>query len=167
MSRLTVQKYQFKNKKSPAYGKTFGRLVAQEVMTTNDLCRHIQKHGSIFTSDVVKGVIEKFINCFSELLLEGNKIKLEGLGTFYLAIKTTGEENEEDFSMQKNLKTLRIRFLADKSKESEYATAILTQRATFRFINESGSTSGSTSDSGNSGSGGSQPSTDDPDIERP
>jgi len=167
MSRLTVQKYQFKNKKSPAYGKTFGRLVAQEVKTTNDLCRHIQKHGSIFTSDVVKGVIEKFINCFGELLMDGNKIKLEGLGTFYLAIKTMGEENEEEFSMQKDLKTVRIRFLADKSKESEYATAILTRKATFRFINENGSASGGNSSSGSGNSGDGQTSPDQPDVERP
>ena len=50
----------------------------------------MMKHGTIYTSDIVKGVVEKFINCFEELLLEGNKIKLDGLGTFYLSANTEG-----------------------------------------------------------------------------
>ena len=76
MARLTIKKYKNNNDKSTAYGKTYGRLVHQDTMNTSDLCRHMMKHGTIYTSDIVKGVVEKFINCFEELLLEGNKIKL-------------------------------------------------------------------------------------------
>ena len=110
MARLIIKKYKNNNDKSAAYGKTYGRL------------------------DIVKGVVEKFINCFEELLLEGNKIKLDGLGTFYLSATTEGVIDEKDFSAN-NVKAIHVRFLPDQSKESEYTTRMLTSKARFRSVN--------------------------------
>ena len=135
MARLLLKTYKNNNSKNSAYGKTYGRLVYHDTMSTSDLCRHMMKHGTIFTSDVVKGVVEKFIQCFEELLLEGNKIKLDGLGTFYLSINTEGVANEKDFSAN-NVKAIRVKFIGDQGKESEYATKMLTNKARFRSLAE-------------------------------
>ncbi len=134
MARLAIKKYKNNNSKNSAFGKTYGRLVHQDTMNTSDLCRHMMKHGTIFTSDVVKGVVEKFINCFEELLMEGNKIKLDGLGTFYLSINTEGVDDETKFTAN-NVKAIRVKFIGDQSKESEYATRMLTSKAKFRSVN--------------------------------
>ena len=136
MGRLNIKKYQNNNRKSDYYGKTYARLAPLETLSTNDVCHHIQKHGSIFTSDVVKGVVEKFVNCFEELLMEGYKVKLDGLGTFYLTIQTSPADSAEEFTV-KNIKAVRVKFLGDKSKESEYATKMLTAKARFRDLTES------------------------------
>ena len=133
MARLAIKKYKNNNSKNNGYGKTYGRLVYQDTMNTSDLCRHMMKHGTIFTSDVVKGVVERFIMCFEELLMEGNKIKLDGLGAFYLSASTEGVENEKDFSAA-NVKAIRVKFIGDQSKESEYATKMLTAKAKFRSV---------------------------------
>ena len=133
MARLTIKKYKNNNSKNSAYGKTFGRLVHMDTIDTSELCRHISKHGSIFTPDVVKGTIERFIMCFEELLLEGNKIKLDGLGTFYLSIETQGVDDAKDFTAN-NVKAIRIKFVGDQGKESEYATRMLTNKAKFRSL---------------------------------
>ena len=135
MARLAIKKYKNNNSKNNGFGKTYGRLVHQDTMNTSDLCRHMMKHGTIFTSDVVKGVVEKFIQCFEELLMEGNKIKLDGLGTFYLSINTEGVANEKDFTAN-NVKAIRVKFIGDQSKESEYATKMLTNKARFRSLGE-------------------------------
>ena len=135
MARLIIKKYKNTNEKNNGFGKTYGRLVHQDTMNTSDLCRHMMKHGTIFTSDVVKGVVEKFIQCFEELLLEGNKIKLDGLGTFYLSINTEGVVDEKDFTAN-NVKAIRVKFIGDQSKESEYATKMLTNKARFRSLGE-------------------------------
>ena len=135
MARLTIKKYKNTNEKNNGFGKTYGRLVHQDTMNTSDLCRHMMKHGTIFTSDVVKGVVEKFIQCFEELLMEGNKIKLDGLGTFYLSINTEGVVDEKDFTAN-NVKAIRVKFIGDQSKESEYATKMLTNKARFRSLGE-------------------------------
>ena len=73
MARLLIKTYKNNNDTSAAYGKTYGRLVHQDTMNTTDLCRHMMKHGTIFTSDVVKGVVERFIMCFEELQEAGGK----------------------------------------------------------------------------------------------
>ena len=134
MARLIIKKYKNTNEKNNGFGKTYGRLVHQDTLNTSDLCRHMMKHGTIFTSDVVKGVVEKFINCFEELLMEGNKIKLDGLGTFYLSINTEGVDDETKFTAN-NVKAIRVKFIGDQSKESEYATRMLTSKAKFRSVN--------------------------------
>jgi len=152
MGKIQIRKYQAHNSKNEAInGKWYGRIQADETLTTNDLCRHIQKHGSIFTSDVVKGVIEKFVSCFEELLLEGNKIKLGGLGTFYLSAQTTGADSESEFTAD-NVKSIRMRFLADQSKESEYTAMLLTNKAKVKLLGAQASEG--TGAGGNSGSGG-------------
>jgi len=133
MARLKIVTYKNNNSKTTAYGKTYGRLMHMDTLNTSDLCRHIMKHGTIFTPDVVKGVIERFVMCFEELLLEGNKIKLDGLGTFYLSINTEGVSDREQFTAN-NVKALRIKFIGDQSKESEYATKMLTSKAKFRSL---------------------------------
>ena len=141
MAKLLIKTYKNNNSKNSAYGKTYGRLVCHDTMNTSDLCRHMMKHGTIFTSDVVKGVVEKFINCFEELLMEGNKIKLDGLGTFYLSINTEGVSDSDKFTAN-NVKAIRIKFIGDQSKESEYATKMLTSKAKFQSMgNESTSES--------------------------
>ena len=39
------------------------------------------KHGSVYTEDVVIGVITKMKNCIQEMLADGHKVKLDGIGT--------------------------------------------------------------------------------------
>ena len=135
MGTLIIKKYQANNPIDPRSAKWHGRLVYQDTLNTNDLCRHIAKHGTIFTSDVVKGVVEKFVNCFEELLLEGYKVKLDGLGTFYMSLTTHGADTAEEFTAN-NIKSVRVRFLADQSKQSEYTAKMMTQKATFRTLND-------------------------------
>ena len=135
MAKLIIKKYQNKNSESNGFGKWYGRLVPQGTLQTDAICRHIARHGSIYTSDVVKGVVEKFVNCFEELLLQGYKLKLEGLGTFYVAISTSGAATPDDFT-QNNIKAVRVKFLADQSKQSEYTAQMMKQKAEFCTLDE-------------------------------
>ena len=150
MAKLKIVTYKNNNSKTTAYGKTYGRLMHMDTLNTSDLCRHIMKHGTIFTPDVVKGVIERFVMCFEELLLEGNKIKLDGLGTFYLSINTEGVSDREQFTAN-NVKALRIKFIGDQSKESEYATKMLTSKAKFRSLSGEPLSEGDEGDENNNG----------------
>ena len=135
MATLIIKKYRNNNMTSQNFGKWYGRLVPQKTLSTDELCNHIAKHGTVYTSDVVKGVVEKFVNCFEELLLEGYKLKLDGLGTFYISINTAPATSAEEFTAN-NIKAVRVKFLADQSKQSEYTTKELTQKATFRTLDD-------------------------------
>ena len=154
MAKLFYKKYVNNNRENNGYGKTYARLVSMGTMGTDDICRHIAEHGTIYTSDIVKGVVEKFINCFEELLLQGYKLKLNGLGTFKLGVNTEGSEDSEEkpFTPASNIKSVRVKFLGDQSKRSDYATRVLTRKASWQdietFVNGSDSGSGSGSNSG-------------------
>ena len=67
-----------------SFGKWYPRVVNLKTIDLDGLCEHIATHGSIFTPDVVTGVVKKFIGCIQELLLESHKVRLDGIGTFYL-----------------------------------------------------------------------------------
>ena len=135
MAKLIIRKYKNNNSDSPTFGQWYGRLVPQGTLHTDAICRHIAKHGSVYTSDVVKGVVEKFVNCFEELLLQGYKLKLEGLGTFYLSISTKGVAKAEDFSAN-DIKSVHVKFLPDQSKQSEYTAQMMKQKAEFCTLDE-------------------------------
>ena len=47
------------------------------------LAQHIANHGSLFTRDVVEGVLNKLSECIPELVAQGVGVKLNGIGIFY------------------------------------------------------------------------------------
>ena len=86
MSKILYEVYKndIKDSESVMYGKWYARLKSIETMSMTKLAKHISEHGSVFTEDVVEGVMKKFKTCLLEMLLESKKVKVAGLGTFYL-----------------------------------------------------------------------------------
>lgn len=162
MAKLKIKKYVNNNEKMPkAYGKTYGRIEHVDTLDTLDLAKHIQRHGSVFTRDVVVGVLEKFSMCIEELLQDGYKVKLNGLGTFYLSAKTKGEEDAEDFDTS-NIEKVSIKFMADRSKDYDWGSDVQTQRSQFTIPSEkdNASASGGNSGSNQGGNSGGNSNTD-------
>lgn len=133
MSKIIYDVYKSTNAKSASYGKYFGRIIHTETLTTRKLARHIAEHGSIYTQDVVEGVLTKAEACIVEQLLESKKVKLEGLGTFYLMAenKNGGAVSLEKFNPKTTLKGLHIRFLPDSSSESQLNSKDMLAKANF------------------------------------
>ena len=67
------------NRKSDFYGKLYGYTDVQNVLSTRGLCQHISNHGTIFTRDIVQGVITKLCECIPELVGQGVPVKLDGI----------------------------------------------------------------------------------------
>ncbi len=144
---------------SKAFGKWFARVKALETLNTRKLANHISEHGSIYTPDVVYGVLEKFRSCMLEMLLNSKKVKIEGLGTFYTTLENEkgGALKKEDYSVSKHMKALHIRFLPEQTTEENISSREFLKKAEFINIeslqsSESEST-GSGSQNGSSGSG--------------
>ena len=82
MAKILYELAQNKNQYNPSYGKWFARVKALETLNTRKMAQHISEHGSIYTPDVVYGVLEKFRSCLVEMLLNSKKVKIDGLGIF-------------------------------------------------------------------------------------
>ena len=75
MAKILYEVKQNKADKSKAYGKWFGYVKSLETMNTRKLAKHISEHGSVYTQDVVFGVLEKFRSCLVEMLLDSKKVR--------------------------------------------------------------------------------------------
>ena len=156
-------------KNSKIFGKWFAHGKTIETLNTRKLANHIAEHGSIYTPDVVFGVLEKFRSCLLEMLLESKRVKIDGLGIFFTTLENEkgGALKKEDFNPQKNLKALHIRFLPDSTTETNISSREFIKKAEFvnaeAFADQlkedtpsngggtSGGGSGSGSQSGNQG----------------
>ena len=176
MAKILYEVKRNQNSYSQAYGKWYAQIKSLETMNTRKLANHISEHGSIYTPDVVYGVLEKFRSCLVEMLLESKKVKIEGLGTFYCTLENqkNGALKKEDFNVNKHLKALHIRFLPEQTTEENISSREFLKKAEFINIdsllkseesenggnstggdsgNGSGSQNSGSDNSGNSGSG--------------
>ena len=136
MAKILYQVTQNKNEKSPAYGKWYGRVKTLETLNTRKLSRHISEHGSIYTQDVVFGVLEKFRSCLIEMLLESKKVKIDGLGTFYTTIESQGAETKEKYNVLSDIKALHIRFLPEQEQEMNISSREFLKKAEFISVDQ-------------------------------
>lgn len=67
------------------------------------LARHMSMHNTPYSEGQIKGVLHDFITCFSELLQEGKKVKIDNLGLFGIGISATQVAKPGDFSPNKNI----------------------------------------------------------------
>ena len=164
MAKIIYEVYQNQNEHNVAFGKWYGRVKYLESLNTRKLSNHIAEHGSIYTPDVVYGVMEKFRSCLLEMLLNSKKVKIDGLGTFYttLECKKGGAVTKDKFSVLKDIKGLHIRFLPEQEQEQNISSREFLKQAEFINVDsltkkeeEESGTSGGGSNSG-SGNGGSQ-----------
>ena len=56
--------------------KAYGVAQISENLTINEFAKHIAEHGTLYSRDVIQGVLIKMVDCMRELLLEGKKIQL-------------------------------------------------------------------------------------------
>ena len=113
--QLKVDLYENRNELSTSFGKWFGKAVRQATLSTRGLADHIASHGSIYTLDVVEGVLRKISTCIPELVAQGVAVKIDGMGTFYptLENKKGGAATVADFSTNQNIKGVHVRFQPD------------------------------------------------------
>ena len=152
MSKIIYEVYQndIKDSESVMYGKWYARLKSIETLSIEKLARHISEHGSVFTEDVVEGVMKKFKSCLIESLLESKKVKVNGLGTFYPTCECQkgGADKESEFNVNQHLKALHIRFLPDQTEEDNLSSREFIKKA--EFVNVKSLLSGKDEDGENS-----------------
>ena len=120
------------NEKSDNFGKLYAELDRKRTLSLRGLAKHISDHGSIYTRDIVEGVLTKLCQCVPELL--------DGLGTFYPTAKNKsgGLANVEE-AKNTNPETLvegvRVRFLPDGSDLDDMTSKAFKQRCSLTWGN--------------------------------
>ncbi|MBR4758207.1 MAG: DNA-binding protein [Bacteroidaceae bacterium] len=71
---------------------------SREVINNMALARHIKEHGSPFSVGTLRGVIDDVCTCVGEMLLMGNRVQLDGLGTIFVTLSSQSTDDAEEFT---------------------------------------------------------------------
>ena len=83
------------------------------VMDVNKLANAIEANSSLTAGDV-KHAIEAFVEQLRLSLTQGDKVKIDGLGTFHITLSSEGTEKEKDCTVR-SIRKVNVRFVADKA----------------------------------------------------
>lgn len=89
--------------------KAYAAAQVRDKLTTDKFVAHVASHNSVFSKGTIKGVLADVACCLREQLLNGNKVELEGLGTFGFTISSTPAETLNDFTAA-NIKSINVVF---------------------------------------------------------
>jgi predicted histone-like DNA-binding protein len=78
--------------------KIYAVAQSDETINLNHLATHMAEHTSPFSVGTIKGVLADAVGCIVELLCQGKRVQLEGLGTFFTSLKSTGADSADEFS---------------------------------------------------------------------
>ena len=109
------KKLQNKNDESTAYGKWFATAVYdQRFIETEDLANFIQAQASVKKSDV-KAVLDELGGAMKHFFELGQKVKLEGIGTFKVGFSSIGAATKDGCGAA-NITNRRVLFLPESER---------------------------------------------------
>ena len=79
---MVINLRQNTNDDSTAFGKYFAEVDAKEPLNLKGFAKHMTSHGKIADYQMCVLVLGQVVECMSELLAQGQPVKLDGLGTF-------------------------------------------------------------------------------------
>jgi predicted histone-like DNA-binding protein len=102
---------QIKIKSSKAFGQWIAKPVVEETVNLDKLAEHMSDHNSPYSKGAIKGILTDMVTCIKELLLGGKNVKIDDLAIFSLGIKNKkgGADSESEFSVAKNVETVKLR----------------------------------------------------------
>lgn len=81
--------------------------------TTKDVAEEAEALGALSTEDVVHAM-NSFVRSLRKILVKGDKVKIEGLGTFFSSFNCNGSEDPDQASVR-NIRRVNVRFAVDNT----------------------------------------------------
>ncbi len=103
----------------------YGRAVHPSTVNLDSIADRVQQNCSMKKSDVL-AVLTEMIETMKNELQNSNRVKLDGLGTFYINLKSKGSVNESDFNANEFIKGFKVKFLAEGKKNNGVYTRTFT-----------------------------------------
>ncbi len=79
---MVVNLRQNKNEAAEHFGKWYPEVDTKTPLDLTGFCAHMTEHGKLADYQMVVLVVQQVVECMKELVLQGQPVKLEGLGTF-------------------------------------------------------------------------------------
>ena len=127
------------NQYNSAYGKYFAETDTKEPLNLKGFAKHISEHGKLVDYSMAVLVLQNIVGCLKEMAIQGQPVKLDGLGTFTPVIESVGGSaapNTVEQALAAGLDNLiagvHLRFSPENSKGEKLTSRSLKKECTFK-----------------------------------
>lgn len=159
MTAIKVVRYKHKKRigdpNSPMVYSLKPKSGEAKIYSIDQLAERIEGIGALSVEDV-NHVMRSFVREMKTILVEGNKVKVDGLGIFYTTFNCPGVSEEKDCTV-KNITRVNLRFKVDNLlrlvNDSNATTRGGSNSLVYELIKESTTTGGGSEPGGGEGGG--------------
>ena len=135
---MVINLRQNKNDESTAYGKYFAEVDSKEPLNLKGFAKHMTSHGKIADYQMCVLVLGQVVDCMTELLSQGQPVKLDGLGTFYPSVdgQKLGKANLTEAvagGPDTMINGIKINFNPENSKGEQLTSRAFKDQCIFEF----------------------------------
>lgn len=95
--------------------KVYATVQSDETIDLDLLAAHMTEHNTPFTEGTLVGVLKDMMKCVVEQMLAGKRVKLGGLGTFYVSLSSEGVDSADDFNPASHITRVAPHIAFDKA----------------------------------------------------
>jgi hypothetical protein len=126
------------NDTNAAYGKYFAEVDSKEPLNLKGFARHMTGHGKIADYQMCVLVLGQVVDCMSELLAQGQPVKLDGLGTFSPSVdgQKLGKisiEKAVEAGADAMINGIKINFTPENIKGEKLTSRAFKEQCVFEF----------------------------------
>ncbi len=100
---LATRESQFARVQTP---KVYAQVQTDQNISLAQFSKHISEHGAVYSRADVQAILLLAVDCLKEMLLDGKKVQLGELGSFYNSVKSVGADSASNFTAN-NITVLR------------------------------------------------------------
>lgn len=108
--------------------------VYSDTLEIRDLLQEISYASSVTPSDV-RAVTDSLVEILQRYLVRGNKIKVDGIGTFKLSFNGSGKETSKDVSAN-DIYNAKVTFLSDKNLRNYVSSNVKYEKVKTSILDE-------------------------------
>ena len=135
---MVINLRQNTNDSSTAYGKYFAEVDSKEPLNLKGFAKHMTNHGKIADYQMCVLVLGQVVECMSELLSQGQPVKLDGLGTFSPSVdgQKLGKNSLEkavEAGADAMINGIKINFTPENIKGEKLTSRAFKEQCVFEF----------------------------------
>lgn len=100
------------NREGDTMGKFYARAAHRDTVTIKELAEVMQNNSTVKYSDIL-AVLTELSEVMRQELQRSNRVKIDGIGTFKVAVRSSGAVSAKDFSVSENIKGVRVLFMPE------------------------------------------------------
>ena len=104
--------YQDNRDTSSHKGEWYARAKTLDTVTLNEIAQRIQDNTTAKKADAL-AILTEMVEVVRDYLQKSYRVKIDGLGSFKMSLKTSPAPTAKEFSASKNIKSMRALFQED------------------------------------------------------